>query len=388
MEVAQLTDARGPAYTPGIPRPPNIKALTSVRFFAALWVALFHMLRPASALGAIFAPTISAGYAGVSFFFILSGFILTYSHAQEYEEGKGRAPKFWVARLARIYPVYVVSMALAAYVYRSQFHPAFHILAYIADLLMVQSWSMRMVLFFNLPAWSLSAEAFFYLVFPFLVMRLRPRSTRSAIAAIIGYWLLAMVVPLICLLVFPASSWHEPYQANPGDGWILLVRRLPLLALPEFLAGVSLGWLHVRTPMSDRTAAWLAGAGMITLLVTLAAVDHLPFIMLNNGLLTPVFGLLILGLCRPNWLSRPLSNPVLVLLGEASFAFYLIHLMLENWMTTTFQIGDGALPVLLKIAIAMVLAILLHLGVERPCRRIILQWWRARHPAQMKMAVR
>jgi peptidoglycan/LPS O-acetylase OafA/YrhL len=60
--------------------------------------------------------------------------------------------------------------------------------------------------------------------------------------------------------------------------------------------------------------------------------------------------------------------------------------MLENWMTTTFQIGDGALPVLLKIAIAMVLAILLHLGVERPCRRIILQWWRARHPGQMKMA--
>jgi peptidoglycan/LPS O-acetylase OafA/YrhL len=359
--------------------------LTSVRFFAALWVALFHMLRPFSALGAPLAPVIAAGYTGVSFFFVLSGFILTYSHAQEYEEGKGQAAKFWVARLARIYPVYAVSMLAAAYLYRDQFHPAFHAIAYIADLLMVQSWSMRMVLFFNLPAWSLSAEAFFYLVFPFLLMRLRPRSTGSAVAAIVGFWLLAMLVPLICLIVFPAESWREPWQATTGAGWLLLVRRLPLLALPEFLAGISLGWLQVRNPVGNRAAAWLAGTGLVALIATLAAVDHLPFIMLNNGLLTPVFGLLILGVCRPNWLSRPLSNPVLVLLGEASFAFYLIHLMLENWMTTTFHMGDGVLPVAFKIALAMVLAILLHLGVERPCRRAILQWWRARHPGQMKM---
>ncbi len=146
MQLNQIIDARSPGNTPGVKRLPNIKALTSIRFFVALHVALYHFVRPFSLWGPL-SSVMSVGYTGVSFFFVLSGFILTYSHAREYESGKGNAPKFWVARLARIYPIYLVSMIFAACTGITQFDKKIHILAFIADLLMIQSWSIRAVNF-------------------------------------------------------------------------------------------------------------------------------------------------------------------------------------------------------------------------------------------------
>ena len=385
MDLKEAADARSPAYTPGVPRPPNLKALTSIRFFAALYVALFHLVRPFSRWG-VFAGFMGAGYVGVSFFFMLSGFILTYSHALEYESGKGNPVKFWVARLARIYPVYLVSMAFAAYVGRSEFHAKIHILAYIADLLMVQSWSMRVAAFFNVPAWSLSCEAFFYLVFPFLLLRLRPRTAARGIVAVTAFWMLSLAAPVTCLVLYPQAAWHELGAYAVGGKYAYLIRRLPLLALPEFLAGVSLGWFYLRFGVSYRTAAFLAAAGAFGTAVTLLFADHLPLVLLHNGLLLPFFALLILGLCQPNWLSRLLSRPFLMLLGEASFSLYLIHFLFNDWTKNTFGAGETILDALWKLAIVIGLSIGLHLCVERPGRRLILQWWRERHPGELAIA--
>jgi len=386
MDLNQITDARGPGHTPGIKRLPNIKALTSIRFFAALHVVLFHFVRPFSLWG-LFEGAMGAGYIGVSFFFVLSGFILTYSHSHEYERGRGRASKFLIARFARIYPVYLVSMILAAYVNRSQFHQKIHILAYIADLFMVQSWSIRMVPFFNVPAWSLSCEAFFYLLFPFIFLRLRPASFKKSILTLCVLWFLALAVPLLCLWFYPQVSWHQ--NVSPivaGTRQAFLVRRLPILALPEFLAGISLGWLYLRFPPKRGMASFLASAGIVTLAVALMLADHLPFMLLHNGLLIPIFGLLLLGLGEPNWLSRLLSNPILVLLGEASFALYLTHFLFNDWLRPFFGNHDTVLDAVWKLAVTIPLSIVLHLYVERPCRRLILQWWSRKHPAELTVA--
>lgn len=388
MDMNQITDARGPSHTPGIKRLPNIKALTSIRFFAALHVALYHFVRPFSLWGP-FEGAMGAGYIGVSFFFVLSGFILTYSRAHEYEHGRGLASKFWIARFARVYPVYLVSMILAAYVNRSQFHPKFHILAYLADLVMLQSWSIRMVAFFNVPAWSLSCEAFFYLVFPFIFLRLRPSSFKKGMLALAGIWMLALAVPLLCVWIYPLPSWHESASAAAvGGAEVFRVRRLPLLALPQFLAGISLGWLYLRFPPSRKAASLLASAGVVTLAAILMLADHLPLILLHNGLLIPVFGLLLLGLGQPNWLSRILSNPVLVLLGEASYALYLTHFLFNDWSRQIFGHHDTIVDALWKLAVTIPLSVVLHLYVERPCRRLILQWWSRRHPAELVVEAR
>ena len=382
MAERELVDARSPAYTPGVQRPANLKALTSVRFFAAMYVALFHMVRPYTRWG-VLTGFFQNGYVGVSFFFLVSGFILTYSHAQEYERGLGRPSKFWVARFARIYPVYLLSMAYAAWFSRTEFTHKLHALAFVADLLVVQSWSVRMVNFFNVPAWTISVEAFFYLVFPFVVLRLRPRSAGRAAFTVGVYWLLAIALPVYALVRWPASAWTELGAPGPGGYFVFWLRRFPPVMLPEFLAGITLGWWYVKFRPSVRVTAMLAWGGAAATLVTLCLANHLPFILLHNGLLIPLFGALLLGLCQDNLLTRALSHPALVLLGEASFALYLFHFILNGepifGAAYTFRAAAE------KLAIVIPLSILLHLYVERPCRRWILDWWRKRHPGQLAL---
>ena len=387
MELAAVTDARSVAHSPGVRRQPNLNALTSIRFFAALHVALYHLVRP-FALWGVFAPLFSSGYVAVSFFFMLSGFILTYSHALEYERGKGSPGKFYIARFARIYPVYLLTTLAAGWVLRAQFSKSIHIFAFMADIFAVQSWSIRASNFFNIPAWSISTEAFFYVVFPYVLIRLRPASRRRALFAILAYWLLALAVPLFCLWKFPALSWAEfglPGASGGADA-VFRTRRLPLLALPEFLAGISLGWLFLRFRPGAKAASAMGWTGCFGALAALLLSNHLPFLLLHNGLLLPLFGMAILGLSYNNLLSRMLSNRLLILLGEASFSLYLVHFLFDEWITRYMGPAHTLFTAAVKLAMVIPLSVLLHLGVERPCRRAILAWWSRRHPSQLVLS--
>jgi peptidoglycan/LPS O-acetylase OafA/YrhL len=377
-DMGDITDPRTPVRARGVPRLPVLKALTTVRFFAAFHVALFHLVRPFSLWGPI-APVISAGYAGVSFFFILSGFILTYSHATEWELGKGSAKRFWIARFARIYPVYFLSMLFAGYAGLNYFRQPIHILAYIADLLMVQSWSIRMVNFFHVTAWTLSVEMFFYLVFPFLFLRLLPRTRAKGYLAVFGFWLLAMLPPLLCVIFDPEGSWTE---GGRQTAWVFRVHRLPIVALPEFLAGVSLGWIFLRFPPAPRIAQYFAPVGTVAYITILFLSPHLPNVMISNGIFIPLYALIILGLSENNWFSRALSASWLVLLGEASFALYLFHFMFNDWTMQRFGASEGVASATWKLAILIPVSIGLHIYVERPARRAILRWWNRRQTAR------
>ena len=377
-----LDDPRTPAVTPGLARPPVLKALTSVRFFAAFHVALNHVVRPFARWG-IFAGAIAAGYSGVAFFFFLSGFILTYAHAAEYERGRGAPLKFWVARFARIYPTYFAIMMVALLMnLRDLRHVPYHAFAFAADLLMMQSWSMRIVNFFHVGAWTLSCEAFFYFLFPFLLLRLRPRTRGMALGLIALFYLLAMAAPMLAVVRYPQSAWTEVYDA-PGSLFVFTVRRLPILAAPEFLAGVSVGWFFLLFKPSRRSSAIMATLGVALLLPALLFSPHLPFIALHNGLLIPIYTLLLLGLTQDNLLTRLLSGRTLVLLGEASFALYLVHMLVES-VVEPFGYDRRLSEVVGVLGGSIVLSIMMHIYLERPCRRAILAWWSKRHPAQMK----
>ena len=363
-------DPRNPVPVPGQPRPPLLKALTSIRIFAALHVALYHLVRPFELWGPL-APVFRVGYVGVSFFFLLSGFILTYSHAAEYKSGRGNKPRFWMARFARVYPVYLLSMLLAAYTGRIQFAAKTHIIAYIADLFMMQSWYIRLTPFFNVPAWSLSEEAFFYALFPFVLMPLMPRTRTRAWLSFAALWLLAIAVPLLSLHMYPQAGWSEGIY--PGGRSIYFVRRFPPILAFQFFAGIALAWIFMKYRPSRRTTLWLGVAGTLGLVAALFASDHLPFVVLHDGLLIPLFAAIILGLSEDNWFSRLMSAPPLVLLGEASFALYLFHFFLSGY--PLYPGGESTVAsALLKLCLLIPASIAIHLWVERPCRKWILTW--------------
>lgn len=150
-----------------------LPALTGIRFLAAMQVVFFHF-------GSSFALRhnfphplgnfLANGWIAVSLFFILSGFILSYTYTGQIEAPGGKR-RFWAARFARIYPVYVMSLILMI-----PFQSSLPIGVASTVVLMVQAWNPthpELLYAWNLTAWTLSIEAFFYLVFPFCCFALR-----------------------------------------------------------------------------------------------------------------------------------------------------------------------------------------------------------------------
>src|SRR6202000_3123609 len=108
-------------------KPDRLNALTGLRAFAALNIVFFHFSNPQ--WFGIFAPVVNAGYASVSFFILLSGFVLAYNYAGRAREGKLDKVRFWEARFTRLYPIYFLSLLLAWQVapleYAVHTHPMF-----------------------------------------------------------------------------------------------------------------------------------------------------------------------------------------------------------------------------------------------------------------------
>ena len=358
-------------------RLPQLRALTSVRFFAALHVALFHLVQPVSRWGPL-AGIMGSGYTAVSFFFLLSGFILTYSHSQNAAQVRCAPRDFWVARFARIYPVYLVSLLFAFCVHPLQLVSRDRFAGITLDALMLQSWYVPLPYYFNIPAWSLSVEAFFYLVFPFVFLRLRASSVRGAVGLFTACWLMSIAAPALLVWHHPGLSIHGAWI---GDSHLLptIVTRVPLFALPEFLAGIALGWLHLHFKPAQSAAFKWCLAGAAGLGIGWALSPHLAFVLLNNGLLLPFQAMLILGLAQPNIFSRMLSGNTLVLLGEGSYALYLFHYLIGEFTRRRFGFSTSFASAAVQIIIAIAVAVAMHLVVERPARRWIVGQWRTRH---------
>src|SRR4051794_2329668 len=148
----------------------HIKPLTSLRFFAAYWVVLFHYWPK---LAVSFTPAfVQKGYLGVELFFTLSGFILCHVYLTSVGEGRFHYGSFLWARLARVYPLHLATlagmglMALAALAAGFRIDP--NILSWKAlpaNVLMVHAWGFAPVAGWNHPSWSISAEWFAYLSF-------------------------------------------------------------------------------------------------------------------------------------------------------------------------------------------------------------------------------
>jgi peptidoglycan/LPS O-acetylase OafA/YrhL len=356
---------------------PNLPALTGLRFVAALGVVFFHRGQDfVAAYGpAWLRPVAASGYVGVSLFFVLSGFILAYTYFDR-RECPPRPRPFYEARLARIYPVYLLGLAIALpFGLRDLLRlpgpgeQARAAAAWGAETLLLQGWHPETACGLNCPGWSLSVEVFFYALFPFLGFAFY-RSVRAH---------LALLPLLTALAVLPPALYHvtQPdglarVDASTHTFLVSLVKYNPLLHLPEFLLGIVVAGLHF---------AWRARSGPWTwplwpALIVFAALLHgpsLPHLVLHNGLLAPVFGWLILTLARPEpYVSRLLAWRPLVLLGEASFSLYIVHMPLWMWYASVGKrLLGGERPALdfpLYLALSLGASLLLYRAVELPAR--------------------
>jgi peptidoglycan/LPS O-acetylase OafA/YrhL len=202
-----------------------------------------------------------------------------------------------------------------------------------AALTLTQAWLPFTALAWNVPAWSLSVEAFFYFLFPFVADRLSRNASRGRLVGWLGaLWLLSLFPPGLYLLVTGAapSTWRSAAPEAPNM-WLATLMYFPLLRLPEFLFGTVLARLFLGRRV--RVGAGIGVGALTAVLALLAFVPALPQPLLHNGLLVPAFGALILSLANGEGpLVAVLSSPMCRVLGEASYSLYLLHFHARPWI--------------------------------------------------------
>ena len=361
---------------------PRLPALTSVRFLAALHVCIFHLyaMRIAGGQGWL-RQLASIGYVGVSFFFVLSGFILVYTYADRGTPAR----EFWWARFARIYPAYLFSLLMAGpffFYVCLKIHPApiaflvwpqNHLVASSSLVpVLLQSWVPGAALAWNPPAWSLSDEAFFYLLFPVLLVWLAKKRQKAWLGIAVACWAASLAITFAYVRFRPdgASFVNDDSYFT----WLSVLKFHPLVRLPEFLLGACLGLLFLKNSVSRNWGSPLIVAGLIYFSIIVARAPHIPYPILHDAALMPAFAAIIFGLAlRPSW-TRVLEFWPLVLLGDASYSFYLLH---ANLIGMVFQpTGEPShLPVWKIIAgllVPVTVSILVYKFIEQPARRKLL----------------
>lgn len=357
---------------------PRLPALTSLRFIAALLVVFFHFQAVGVTVGPEWFRSLSSiGYVGVSFFFVLSGFILVYTYG-------GRAPgpaAFWRARFARIYPAYAFSLLATApvffYVALKLDTPVFawasaHLKpASVLVAVLLQAWVPPAALSWNPVAWSLSVEAFFYLAFPLLLASFSRRSRWQL-------FIIAAACSITSLALSSTYVWLKPDGIRNADAdvvnafWLDALKFFPVARLPEFLLGMACGFLFLRSRHSSKPAPWLVLAGLAGFALVVRFRPAIPYPILHTALLAPAFAAIVYGLAlRPRWAAF-LESKMLVLLGDASYSLYLLHSMAAGIFFHDMKGGlrhgsfSGAVVFL---AAMLAISILVYRFIEEPARK-------------------
>ena len=373
----------------------EIKALSGLRIVAAVWVVLFHF-RPwlevsAPGFRSALAPVINCGAQGVDLFFMLSGFVLTWNYLDRMGESfsmKATLHFLWL-RLARVWPIYVVTLHLALgwiiftlYVGHlpSPVADQLSAVSYARQVLLVQLWFQP---FFDGsswdgPAWSISAEWLAYLLFGVLILAVFRISRATRVRGLLWLSMAACLPPALLLLA--TGHFYTPWS------W------LPRIVM-QFTAG-ALACAAVRKMELSETARRRVGylslaifAGIVGILYFLDA-HPIPKVSDSSGLVDLLFVPLMASLAvGVGSLPRLLSTRVMVYGGYISFSLYMVHELVHtawNWFTAQYQIvltpsWSAKLIMLGVFAVALLGAVLLYHFVEEPARIWMRRMVKERH---------
>jgi len=374
-------------------RPKRLNALTGLRCFAALNIIFFHFSNP-KWFGP-FAPVVNAGYASVSFFILLSGFVLAYNYSGKAREGKLDKVRFWEARFTRLYPIYFLSLLLAWEMVpaeRGAHTPGMFLTGMALTPLLLQGWIPQIATFLNTPAWTMSAESFFYFLFPWMARWKRPQRVGTHLAKMGGVWLLGLI-PGTLYVIFNPDGIAHPDRFSWGP-WLQALKFTPLPHLASFVFGVMLAGLDeiVERASRLRFALGLFGFGAMFTLLTQA--DHVPYALMHDGLMMPLFGCIVLGLAGTNHLASAFGWGPLAFVGEASYCLYLLHFNLWQIIHHS-HILDRLNLAQFDPWISYVLLVLMALAalhfVEKPAQSKLRNWlsaWRQQRAFSRPAAAR
>jgi peptidoglycan/LPS O-acetylase OafA/YrhL len=363
----------------------RLDSLTSLRFIAAALIVVHHS-RGYFGIPSDFLLSVPLSQ-GVSFFFVLSGFILTYVHPElNSREERGR---FLLARIARIWPAHAATFLLIVILIPFSLRDHGIGLA-ILNLLMLQSWVpvQWSIYSFNGPAWSISTELFFYICFPMLIYRWKQT------------WFIKFVLVSIVVLSILAAVhyFHIPAVVSRKTHLSLLglVYTNPAVRIFEFVLGMCIALLY-RVAAHKVSTGFVGGTAIevIALVAVVSSFVYMPLLakmltsqpafwsagrtLIENASCAPAFALLIgvISLER-GFISYCLKLPFAVLLGEISYSVYMFHEVLIRFIKYKWPaFSDSTMPMTF-VAFAALLIVIAYLSwyfIEKPARKYINGLW-------------
>jgi len=357
----------------------ELSGLTGVRFYAALFVYWYHVILIIPGMYALAGRSLflDAAEGGVSFFFVLSGFILTYNYADVFRDGISAASykRFIWDRLTKIYPVHFLALLLVLPIATLSPQLRLDWRAVPLHLLLLQCfWPSSTPAFssyLNVPSWSISCEWFFYLLGP-VVMFLASGNRRRWV-------LVAVVMAYACGLGL--FLWH----GQSDEARFYFVSRFAPSRFVEFLLGVFLARVFLTS--SGQKLAGVSGLAQTTgiglLIAGAMSRPYVPWPLWGGLLYVPGSILLVLGLAHDRgFFVAHLSRPWLNLLGRATFSLYLIHTpLLRAVRGLCLYLGweVRSWPVFGAVVIAMFMvvqtaALLVYSGYEIPLQQRLRSW--------------
>jgi len=338
----------------------KIEQLTFTRFLAAVLIIIYHFGRNAfpfnlEPISFVFAHA----YIGVSYFFILSGFIMIIAYGKH---SSINTPAFFRNRFVRIYPVYFIALVLM-FIYTIYLNGSISYKEILLNLFTLQAWVPGEARTINGPAWTICAEFFFYAIFPLLFNRIYSRYTFKQ-----------LIIPVLLIWLASQLIFHWIYYSDIYSGYPSRIHDFsyyfPLMHLSTFLIGNLAGLFFLRNyEKYQGNYDWLILVLFSLILFTLKNPIDLNF---HNGLLAVLFVPLILLIAlNKGFLTRISKREIFVFLGDISFGIYILQFpmfIVAGRILKELKIEDSVIVFYFSFAFLLMVSIASYLFVEKPLR--------------------
>lgn len=363
-----------------------IKPLTSLRFFFAFIVFLSHLEWVPTVdknFSGIYDNVLQEGFLGVSFFFILSGFILALNYKEKILDKKISFKDFWIARIARIYPLHLLTLLYSLPIFFTDLFkaPFFWISSFVANLFLLQSFVPDQDVYFgfNAVSWSISNELFYYLMFPVLLIVIYkiPKS---------------IYLFLFLFLLIPIAIYFTPRNIQ-----VFLYSVNPVIRVSDFILGMLLFKVYELKLFSRffRTSCSATIAELSAILLFILFFSFHLQVPVGFRFATyywlPMICIIYAFAHQTGFFSRLLSFKWLVFLGEISFSFYMFHALTMRYIKAVERRIDYTPNVyffVLFIFIVIIgVSILSYYYLELPINRRIREKFRSKPKAKKEKAL-
>lgn len=306
----------------------------------------------------------------MAFFFVLSGFLIVYLYYENVSVKAGKLKKYFVNRFARIYPVYFLLVSIAIIL-----HHDFRLIY------LFKNYTLTHALFYNQAdraiqqSWSVTTEECFYLFAPFIMFLIR--KINYGVALLFGF-------SLLCIALF-ISTW--PISFLHTAHFVFSITFFGHFF--EFFCGIFLALIILKQKnnskefLTGKRYTLLGAAGIIASISVLLISNNMndpnqatQFILINNFILPIPIAIFYFGLIKEKSLaSTILSSKPMDLLGRTSYAFYLVHMLVIEFIAVPYVApylkGFNNLYVLLIFFLTQLISYFIFRFYEEPLNKYI-----------------